>query len=201
VIYCDSVGSLVAFDLIKHAIKNNIKKPDAAVLIFPYPNIIIEELNFHKDPFSFFGLDENMLEIPLHLKLQDMFLDFSHINEEQSDKSFKTDDRLNFFLSDTLLVSNFPKTFIISSANEPFREDCTLLAEFLRENKVEVKIDHLVYFFNGFLQIPSLFDCNSDKSLDLALNYILEFFKPNSSKLQKRKFSRSSGTTISSFSN
>jgi hypothetical protein len=135
-------------------------------------------LNIHKDPFSFFGVDDNFMEVPLHLKLQDMFLDYNSISEEKIEKSFKDDERLNFFISDPTVVSLFPKTLIISSANEPFREECKQLAEFLSRNKVDVKIENLVYYCSGFLQTPSLFDTNYDKSLEYALNFILKLFKP-----------------------
>lgn len=180
VIYCDTVGSLVVFDIIKHSIKNNLKKPDSVVFTFPYSNLLIEDLNIHTDPLTFFGIDDNFMEVPLHLKLQDIFLDHNSIDDEKLGKnSFKDDERLNFFLSDPNIVSQFPKTLIISSANEPFREECKMLAEFLIINKVEVKIENLVYYFNGFLQIQSLYDTNYDKSLEYALNFIIESFKPN----------------------
>lgn len=118
------------------------------------------------------GFDDNSLEVPLQVKLQEILL------ESKDRSSINNDDRLNFFLSDRKIVSLFPKTMIISSANDPIKEDCFKLAEFLKSNNVNVYLKELVYYCNGFLQIPSLFDSHSQTTLEYTLKYISEFFKP-----------------------
>lgn len=136
VIYSDTLGSLISLDIIKNAIKNNIKIPDSAVFVYPYPKIVLEELQSLKDPFSILGIDDSHIEIPLDLKIQEMFLDCD-IEQEKN-----LDDRLNFFLSDPNTVSMFPKSLIVSSSNDPIRENSIKLFEFLQYIK----------FNNGFLE-------------------------------------------------
>lgn len=126
ILLSDTNGSLIALDIIKTAIKNDIKVPDAAIFIYPCPKLIINELTFlNYDPFIFF--EDNMTESSQpQSKLQDILLDL----EETS--KYTDDDRLNFFLTESKFVSVFPQVFIISSGNEPVIEDCRNLVDFLR---------------------------------------------------------------------
>lgn len=121
-IYSDSVGSLITLDIIKHAIKNNLKSPDSTVLVFPCPNIATQEMSDFKDSLVEF---EDNSEISLQIKLQELLL-------ENKDEYLKSDDRLNFFLSDDTVVSSFPPILLISSANDPIRHDCVKLHNFFK---------------------------------------------------------------------
>ncbi len=120
--YSDSVGSLIAIDIIKYAIEKKIKLPDAAVFVFPIPNLINEILI--EDPFSFLRLEENCF----FTKIRESFLDLE--NKELSD--YKEDDRLNFFKTDSDIIKSFPKVFILSAANEPIKENAYNLFEYLK---------------------------------------------------------------------
>jgi hypothetical protein len=123
VIYSDSVGSLIALDMIKYAIKNNIKTPDAAVFVFPCPKLILDETSFTKDPFVFLEAEE----MSVYTKIQEQFLDF----EKKEISEYREEDRLNFFLTDSNIVKQFPKICLLSAANEPIRENCFNFYEFL----------------------------------------------------------------------
>jgi hypothetical protein len=127
-IYCDSLGALVTLDIIKNAIKNNIRLPDEVIFVYPCVNLLSEDLSLNSiDPFSVLGIDENihdeLHEMPFYCKLSEFF---------NKDEVSRNDDRLNFFFTDTKLVRNFPVSFIISSGNEPIREECAKLVEFLK---------------------------------------------------------------------
>jgi acetyl esterase/lipase len=127
-IYCDSVGALVAFDIIKNAVRNKIRLPDEVIFVYPCVNLLSENLTLKSmDPFSILGCDENIhdefMEMPFYCKLAEFF---------NKDDVCPLDDRLNCFLTDPNLISNFPPFLIVSSGNEPIRQECEKLAEFLK---------------------------------------------------------------------
>ena len=190
VIYSDSIGSLIALDIIKHSIKTGLKVPDAGVFLFPNPRVYLSE-EILKD--SIIMTEDHSLEIPFIEKIQELLL---NPNEDMNIK-YNEDDRLNFFLTDTNLVSNFPQVFVISPANEPIREDSQKLAHFFqyikfnlsifRTNNVNVSFKQLNCYSNGLFQISSLFELQYKITLEYLISYIIDIFRNN---LDKKKFDK-----------
>ena len=109
-------------DIIKYAIEKKIKVPDAAVFVFPIPNLI-NEIQI-EDPFSFLSLQENCI----FTQIRENFLDLEH----KELREFKEDHRLNFFKTDSNIIKSFPKVFILSAANEPIKENAYNLFEYFK---------------------------------------------------------------------
>ncbi len=119
--YSDSVGCLIAFDIIKYAIEKKIKIPDAAVFVFPIPNLINEI--YQDDPLAYLRLEETCI----YTKIRESFLDL----ETKELHDYYEDHRLNVLLTNPVLFKNFPKVFILSAANEPIKENSSNLFEYL----------------------------------------------------------------------
>jgi hypothetical protein len=129
-IFSDALGSLITFDIIKYGMKNRLRLPDFCIFVNPSPKIVIEDLNFLKDPLLLLSSSEEdfIHEVPQTVKMEELFLDF----EKGELISFNEDHRLNFFLTDPSLVKKFPRSIIISSENEPIREHCIRLTDLFK---------------------------------------------------------------------
>jgi hypothetical protein len=127
-LYSDSVGCLIALDIIKNCINNKIRLPDAALLVYPYPNIMEDKSNYIKDSFDLINKNDNIeIEEPSLLStIKETFIDAINFVENEND------ERLNFFLTDTTILSSFPIMHIISSANDLISKDSVKLCKFLR---------------------------------------------------------------------
>ncbi len=131
--YCDTIGSIFALDLIKNSIENKIKTPDLLVMIHPYTSLTTdEELKIkdylHEDEADFCLSLENIKNEIINLKFNDLLI-------ENSLELEKENDRLNFLFTDAKYFEHFPKrVFMTTPVNEPIKGNCESLYEFLTYN-------------------------------------------------------------------
>lgn len=172
-LYSDTIGSLIAFDLIKHSIVTNIKIPDASLCVFPCPKLQLDEEQIEKYEFlTYLEIDPCVIT-----KIQEEFL----LGNEN-----KNDNRINFLLSEGKIIEKFPNTMIIAPCNEPIMEDCVELKEFFLNNKVKVDFKQLLYYCNGLFKIPTLFDWQIEKTLEHCLNYIMNCFNDEKESISSK---------------
>jgi len=170
-IYSDTLGSLIAVDIIKFAIKHSLKIPDASVYIYPCPRMIFDEEQLEKYEFLSLLEKEDNFDTPVMAKISEIFLDgCSHDQHIHN-------DRLNFLLTEPAIVTQFPPCLILSASNEPIRENCVNFTEYLINSKVNVTFKQMLHYCSGCFQVPSLFDCQYDKVIDYTLDYIVNIFK------------------------
>ncbi len=87
---------------------------------------------------------------------------------------YDTDHRLNFFLSDSSILSYFPNCKIISPCNSPGKENSDKLYEYLKNNGVKVELQNCIYYSKNCLQFPSLYDNGSKNAVDYSLGYLIK---------------------------
>ena len=95
----DSGGGLMCLNIIKHAIKNNLRVPDGVVLLYPCINIFIIGSRILYEcctPSLLMSIKDNYIDPTIILNLQRIVLElYKH------DISFyKNDDKLDFYISD-----------------------------------------------------------------------------------------------------
>lgn len=131
IVYCDTIGSIFALDLIKTSFNKCIKIPDFLVMIYPYSSISSEEeLKFkdylHDDEVDLCLSLENIKNEIINLKFNDLLIDSNNCSINDKDN-----DRLNFLLTDEKYLKIFPKVFMITPENEPIKQNCRNLIQFL----------------------------------------------------------------------
>ena len=120
IIYSDSVGSLIALDIIKNTIKNNSRVPDAIALVNPIIKLLTEDLfQLLSDPLNLLQIEEDS-DIS---KIKRMIGISNLINNK---------NRLNYLLTDPYILDRFPQTLILSPYNEPIYSSCIELYELLK---------------------------------------------------------------------
>lgn len=117
--------------MIKTSLNKNIRSPDLLVLIHPYSFISYEEelkINefLHEDEVDLYLSLENIKNEIINLKFNDLIVDCNNFSNNE-----KENDRLNFLLSESKLLKNFPRVFMISPQNEPIKQNCLNLYDFL----------------------------------------------------------------------
>lgn len=127
--YCDTIGSIFALDLIKLSVDNKLKTPDLLVMIHPYSSLTTDEDlqikdYLHEDEADFCLSLENIKNEIINLKFNDLLT-------ENSLELEKENDRLNFLYTDSKYFTFFPKVFMITPENEPIKGNCESLYRFL----------------------------------------------------------------------
>ncbi len=155
--------------MMQNAVKNNLRMPDAAILVFPYCNVSLDEVETPSEAYSY----EETVTIPSHVRqITNTYLE-----------TVRDEERLNLFLTDPKVLSKFPKTLIISSGNEFLLDDCCKLAAFLKGNQVQVEKRHLIYYSKGEFEFPSFFDSDFNISIDYSLYFIQKLLTQNQKTL------------------
>jgi len=165
----DSGGGFFSLNIIKHSIINKIRTPDAAVFIYPATRMIFNSMS----PSVLTGCRDNFLDPQLMANIQRVILDL----EKNSISDYKNDDNLNFFLTDPKVISKFPRTLLICGSFDPLKDECYLLADFLLQNKVDVKFNEYLFYCHGFINLANMVDPYYKKGEEDIKNYILESFR------------------------
>jgi acetyl esterase/lipase len=165
IVYSDSTGCAITFEIIKYAEKNKIRLPDSIILMHPNCNVSIDDLLYSNDPHYL----EDVFE-PLHR---------SRYNTNIYLDTIKDEERLNLFLIENKVLQYFPKTLVISAENEFLFDDCSKLVSFLKSHNVQVETRHLIYYSEGHFYFPSYLDSEFIVSLNFIYNYIKQELRKN----------------------
>jgi acetyl esterase/lipase len=119
----DSCGGHFSIDIVRKAIKNNVRKPDGILLIYPSTRIVFENMG----PSFGMSTRDSFIEISLMGNMQRAVLDLEKFDLDHYDK----DDNLNFYKTSSEIIRNFPKTYILVASNDPMKDESFILADFL----------------------------------------------------------------------
>jgi len=119
----DSCGGHFCLDIVKNAIKNNVRKPDGLLLIYPSTRIVFENMG----PSFGISCRDSFIEISLIGNMQKAVLDLENFDLDHYDK----DENLNFYKTPKEIISKFPKTYIILASNDPLKDESFILADYL----------------------------------------------------------------------
>jgi len=100
-------------------------------MIHPYSSISSEEEIKYKDYLHDDEVDlclslENIKNEIINLRFNDLLIDSNNcsINDKEN-------DRLNFLLTDEKYLKIFPKVFMVTPENDPIKQNCRNLFQFL----------------------------------------------------------------------
>ena len=119
----DSCGGHFCLNILKNCIKDNIKKPDGLLLIYPSTRVIFDNMS----PSFGMSCRDPLIQISLLGHTQNTVLELEKFKLE----NYHDQDTLNFFLTDSSIIKQFPKTFIIVATNDPLKDESYMLADFL----------------------------------------------------------------------
>jgi len=144
----DSGGGHLCLSIMKYAISKSLRKPDGLVLIYPCSRILFDVMT----PSLLMACEDNFIQFPIVGHLQKSVMDLDKYNIDHYEKN----DDLNFYLTDIQIIKDFPKTSIIIASNDPLRDDCYRLADFLIQNSVDVQIKEFLFHPHGFINLSSM---------------------------------------------
>lgn len=172
VICGDSAGGLMVLDILKHCVKTKQRIPEGCLLAYPCSRIIIDSLT----PSILLCLEDTLIDNSILSKIQTTLLDLESVDDF---KKYENDDRLNFYLTDSKIVEKFPTTLILASTNDPVRDECYKLADFMHTRKVNVRLKEFLYYCHGFLNLGSIFDSYYLKGINEGMKFIKNIFDGN----------------------
>jgi len=141
----DSCGGHFCLDILRHCIKENVRKPDGCVLIYPSTRIVFDNMG------PSFGMTcrDSVIEISLMNNMQKAVLDL----EKNSLDHYENQESMDFYKTDLNVIKQFPKTYIIVASHDPMKDESYILADFLLRNNVNVKITEFLYYCHGFINL------------------------------------------------
>lgn len=119
----DSCGGHFCLNIVKNCIKENIRKPDGLLLIYPSTRVIFDNMG----PSFGMSCRDSLIEISLFGHIQRALLDLDNFTLDYYNK----DENLNFLCSNTKIIEKFPKTYLIVATNDPMKDESFILADFL----------------------------------------------------------------------
>jgi len=164
-------GFFFSLNIIKYSIFNKIKIPDAAVILYAPARIVYNSMSHS----LLTGCRDNFIDPELMANIQRVFLDLDNNNIND----YKNDDNLNLYLTDPKIIAKFPQTLVICASFDPLRDECYLLADFLLQNKVNVKLNEYLFFCHGFINLSNLIDPYYKKGEEDIKDYIKQIFENN----------------------
>ena len=93
-------------------------------------------------PSNLLALTDPVIDTPFLSQLMNITLDIDSYYKRRLSLS----DNHNFFLTKEDIVKRFPKTYIFVGSNDPIRDECYSLVDFLLMNKVQVELKEYLYF-------------------------------------------------------
>jgi len=141
----DSCGGHFCLDIVRHCIKENVRKPDGIVLIYPSTRIVFDNMG------PSFGMTcrDSVIEISLMGNMQKAVLDLEKHNIDHYEKQ----ENMEFYKTDLNIIKQFPKTYIIVASHDPMKDESFMLADFLLRNSVNVKVTEFLYYCHGFINL------------------------------------------------
>ena len=156
VVLADSAGGMLAVNLTQKCVKEDIRKPDGLVLLYPHlhtyswsPSNLLTLI----DPLLFYGI--------LKLGINTIF-------SEKQQKN-KGDPCLNPFIVSSSMLSEMPPTMLISTDIDPTLDDAVEFARLLRSSGILVDLHIFEGVPHGF---PFWKHCSADCSV--ATNHCLQ---------------------------
>ena len=164
----DSAGGFLSLNLTNYIIKNNMRRPDGLVLIYPCTRLFFREMS----PSSLLALTDSMIDSPFLSQLLDLTMNVDTFYKRE----VTLDSRHDFFLTEESVVKQFPKCFIVAGSIDPIRDECYRFLDFMSKHGVEVEMKEYLYFPHGFMNITSLIDPFYYPGLQQVKDYIKLIF-------------------------
>jgi hormone-sensitive lipase len=172
----DSAGGFISLNITNYLIKNRLRIPDAVILIYPCTRLYFREMC----PSNFLALTDYVIDSPFLSHLIQITLDINSYYKRE----YNFCDNHNFFLTEDAVVGNYPPTYIMVGSNDPIRDECYRLADFLLSKKVVVELKEYLYFPHGFMNITTLVDKYYYEGVENLKEYVNKIFKPIKLKIR-----------------
>lgn len=88
----------------------------------------------------------------------------------------KNNEIFSFYMTPDEIVKKFPNVSLIVASNDPLRDDCIKLADFMLCRNVSVDLKEFLYFPHGFMNLTSVVDKYYNAGLEHFINCVKKGF-------------------------